>query len=37
MKGARFKDVSVIQQTVTSELKVIREEAFFREFDSLYE
>jgi hypothetical protein len=29
--------VSSIQQTVTRELKVIREEAFSRRFDSLYE
>jgi deoxyribose-phosphate aldolase len=33
----RFEAVSSIQQTVTRELKAIREEAFFRAFDWLYE
>jgi hypothetical protein len=37
MKGTRFEAVLSIQQTVTRELKAIREEAFSREFDSLYE
>jgi hypothetical protein len=37
MKGTRFKAVSSLQQTMTRELKAIREEAFSREFDSLYE
>jgi hypothetical protein len=37
MEGMRFKAVSSIQQTVTRELKAIREEAFSRAFDSLYE
>jgi hypothetical protein len=37
MKGTRFEAVSSIQQTVTRELKAIREEAFSRSFDSLYE
>jgi hypothetical protein len=37
MKGTRFEAVSSIQQTVTRELKAIREEAFSRVFDSLYE
>jgi hypothetical protein len=37
MKGTRFKTVSSIQQTVTRELKVIREEAFSQAFDSLHE
>jgi hypothetical protein len=36
-EGARFQAVSSIQQTVTGELKAIREEAFSRAFDSLYE
>jgi hypothetical protein len=37
MKGTRFEVVSLIQQTVTRELKAIWEEAFSRAFDSLYE
>jgi hypothetical protein len=37
MKGMRFKAVSLIQQTVTRELKTIWEEAFSQAFDSLYE
>jgi hypothetical protein len=37
LKGTRFEAVSSIQQTVTRELKVIREEPFSRAFDSLYE
>jgi hypothetical protein len=37
MKGTIFEAISSIQQTVTRELKVIREEAFSRVFDSLYE
>jgi hypothetical protein len=37
MEGMRFEVVSLIQQTVTRELKAIREEAFSRAFDSLYE
>jgi hypothetical protein len=37
MKGTRFEAVSSIQQTVTKELKTIREEAFSLAFDSLYE
>jgi hypothetical protein len=36
-KGTRFEAVSSIQQTVTRELKAIREEAVSRSFDSLYE
>jgi hypothetical protein len=37
MKGTRFEAFSWIQQTATRELKAIREEAFSRAFDSLYE
>jgi transposase len=37
MKGTRFEAVSSIQQTVTRELKAIREAAFSWAFDSLYE
>jgi hypothetical protein len=37
MKGTRFEAVSSIQQTVTRELKAIREEAFSWAFDLLYE
>jgi hypothetical protein len=37
MKWTRFEAVSSNQQTVTRELKAIREEAFSRTFDSLYE
>jgi hypothetical protein len=37
MKWTRFEAISSYQQTVTSELKAIREEAFSRAFDSLYE
>jgi transposase len=37
VKRARFEAVSSIQQTVMRELKAIREEAFSRAFDSMYE
>jgi hypothetical protein len=37
MKGTRVDTVSSIQQTMTRELKAIREEAFSWAFDSLYE
>jgi hypothetical protein len=37
MTGSRFEDVPSIQQTVTRELKAIREEEFSLAFDSLYE
>jgi hypothetical protein len=37
MKGTGFEAVTSIQQTVTRELKAIREEAFTGAFDSLYE
>jgi hypothetical protein len=37
MKGARLEAVSLIQTTVTKELKAIGEQAFSRAFDSLYE
>jgi hypothetical protein len=37
MKGTRFKAVSLIQQTVTRELKAIQGEVFSRAFSSLYE
>jgi hypothetical protein len=37
MNGTRFEAVSSIQQPVTKELKAIREEAFSRAFDLLYE
>jgi hypothetical protein len=37
MKEMRFEAVLLIQQTVMRELKVKREEAFSRAFDSLYE
>jgi hypothetical protein len=37
MKGTKFEAVSSIKQTLTRELKAIREEAFSLEFDSLYE
>jgi hypothetical protein len=37
MKGTRFEAVSSIQQTIMRELKAIRDEAFSRAFDSLYE
>jgi hypothetical protein len=37
MKGMKFEAVSLIQQTVTRELKAIWEEAFSRAFGSLYE
>jgi hypothetical protein len=37
MKVTRFEAVSSIQQTVTRELKAIREEAFSWAFHSLYE
>jgi hypothetical protein len=37
MKGTRFEAVSSFQQIVTRELKAIREEAFSRVFDSLFE
>jgi transposase len=36
MKGTRFEAVSSIPQSVTRELKTIREEAFSQAFDSLY-
>jgi hypothetical protein len=34
-KGTRFEAVSLIQQTVTRELKAVREEAFSQALDSL--
>jgi hypothetical protein len=37
IKGMRFEAVSLIQQIVARELKTIREEAFSRAFDSMYE
>jgi histone-lysine N-methyltransferase SETMAR len=37
MKGIRFEAISSIKQIVTRKLKAIREEAFSREFDALYE
>lgn len=37
MKGTRFETVSSIQPPVMRELKAVREEAFSRAFDSLYE
>jgi hypothetical protein len=37
MKGTRFEAVSSIQQTVTRELKAIREKAFSLAVDSLYQ
>jgi cation transport regulator ChaB len=37
VKGKRFQADSSIQQTVTRELKAIREEAFSRALNSLYE
>jgi hypothetical protein len=37
MSRTKFKAVSSIQQTVTRELKAVREEACSRAFDSLYE
>jgi hypothetical protein len=37
MKGTGFEACSLIQHTVTRELKAIREEAFSRAFGSLYE
>jgi hypothetical protein len=37
MKETRFEAISSIQQTVTKEMKAMREEAFSREFDPLYE
>jgi hypothetical protein len=36
-KGTRFEAVPSIQQTVTRELKAIREDVFSRASDSLYE
>jgi hypothetical protein len=36
-KGTRFEAVSSIQQSVMRKLKAIREEAFSREFNLLYE
>jgi hypothetical protein len=36
IKGTRFEAVATIQQTVTRELKAIRQEAFSRAFDLLY-
>jgi hypothetical protein len=35
MQGTRFEAVSSIQESVTRELKAIREEAFSRAFDLL--
>jgi hypothetical protein len=37
MRGTRFEAVSSIQHTVTRQLKTVRDEAFSRAFDSLYE
>jgi hypothetical protein len=37
MKGTIFEAVSSIKQTVTREVKAIREQAFSLSFDSLYE
>jgi hypothetical protein len=37
MKETRFEAVLSIQQAMVRELKAIREEAFFRAFDSLHE
>jgi hypothetical protein len=37
MTRTTFEAVSLIQQTVKKELKAIREEAFSRVFDLLYE
>jgi hypothetical protein len=37
MKGTGFEAVSSIQQTVTRELKAMREESFSKAFGSLYE
>jgi hypothetical protein len=37
MKGTKFKAVSSIKQTVTRELKAMREEAFSQAFYSLHE
>jgi hypothetical protein len=37
MKETRFKAVSSIQQTAMRELNAMREEAFSRAFDLLYE
>jgi hypothetical protein len=37
MKETRFEAISSIQQTVTTELKVIQEEDVYWAFDSLYE
>jgi hypothetical protein len=37
MKRTKVEAVSSIQQTVLKEMKAIREEAFSRAFDSLYE
>jgi hypothetical protein len=37
MNGTRFEAISSIQQTVTRKLKAMREEAFSRALDSLYE
>jgi hypothetical protein len=36
VKGTRFEFVSSIQQTLTTDLRSIQEEAFSRAFDSLY-
>jgi hypothetical protein len=37
MKGTRLEAVSWTQQTISRELKAIREEALSRALDSLYE
>jgi hypothetical protein len=37
MKGTRFEALSLIQQTVTKELKEIWEEVFSRAFDLLFQ
>jgi hypothetical protein len=37
MKETRFEAISLIQQIVMSELKLIREEEFFGAFNSFYE
>jgi hypothetical protein len=37
MKGTRIEAVLSVQETVIRELKAIREEAFSRSFDLLYE
>jgi hypothetical protein len=37
MKGTRFEAVSLIKQTVTTDLKAILEEAFSQALDLFYE